>query len=168
MGTGEVNVSLCLTNVALCHEDLWRSECIIHVFLTSALVGAKWSASRSCRYTPWERAPSSRFMGGWVDTKPVLNDTDNWKFLNLLGLELQTKGGPARSQSPYRLRYRASYCKWKITPFNAALIFLKKTNWICPIWTHSFSSLSGLFPNAALQVLNKLILRRGVSRGERE
>jgi hypothetical protein len=29
----------------------------IHVFLTSALVGNEWSASRSCRFTPGERAP---------------------------------------------------------------------------------------------------------------
>jgi hypothetical protein len=33
-------------------EDVW-----IHVFLTSALVGGEWSASRPGRFTPWERAP---------------------------------------------------------------------------------------------------------------
>jgi hypothetical protein len=29
----------------------------IHVFLTLALVGAEWSASRSGRFTPGEKAP---------------------------------------------------------------------------------------------------------------
>jgi hypothetical protein len=27
-------------------------DVLIHVFLTSALVGGEWSASRSCRFTP--------------------------------------------------------------------------------------------------------------------
>jgi hypothetical protein len=29
----------------------------IHVFLTTTLVGVKWSASRSGRFTPGERVP---------------------------------------------------------------------------------------------------------------
>jgi hypothetical protein len=29
----------------------------IHIFLTSALVGGEWSASRPGRFTPVERAP---------------------------------------------------------------------------------------------------------------
>jgi hypothetical protein len=29
----------------------------IHIFLTSALVGDEWSASRPCRFTPGERVP---------------------------------------------------------------------------------------------------------------
>jgi hypothetical protein len=29
----------------------------IHVLLTSALVGGEWSASRPCRFAPWEREP---------------------------------------------------------------------------------------------------------------
>jgi hypothetical protein len=38
----------------------------IHVFLTSALVGDEWSASRLCRFTPGERALGT-LIGGWVD-----------------------------------------------------------------------------------------------------
>jgi hypothetical protein len=34
----------------------------IHVFLTSALVGGEWSASRLCRFTP-----GYQWIGGWVD-----------------------------------------------------------------------------------------------------
>jgi hypothetical protein len=32
--------------------DVWK-----HIFLTSGLVGGKWSASRSGRFTAGERAP---------------------------------------------------------------------------------------------------------------
>jgi hypothetical protein len=36
----------------------------IHVFLTSALVGGEWSASRPDRFTPRKRAPRHRFYRG--------------------------------------------------------------------------------------------------------
>jgi hypothetical protein len=29
-------------------------DVLIHIFLTSALVGGKWSTSRPGRFTPWE------------------------------------------------------------------------------------------------------------------
>jgi hypothetical protein len=34
--------------------------------LTSALDGGEWSASRSGRFTPRERAPGTHWIGGWV------------------------------------------------------------------------------------------------------
>jgi hypothetical protein len=37
-----------------------------HVFLTSALIGDKWSASRPCRFTSGERAPGTHWIGGWM------------------------------------------------------------------------------------------------------
>jgi hypothetical protein len=37
-----------------------------HVFLTSALVGGEWSASRPNRLTPGERTPGTHWIGGWV------------------------------------------------------------------------------------------------------
>jgi hypothetical protein len=37
-----------------------------HVFLTSALVGVEWSASRPGRFTPREKAPGTHWIGGWV------------------------------------------------------------------------------------------------------
>jgi hypothetical protein len=39
----------------------------MHIFLTSALAGGEWSASRPCRFTPGERAPGSDWTGGCVD-----------------------------------------------------------------------------------------------------
>jgi hypothetical protein len=44
----------------------------IHIFLTSALVGGEWSASRPCRFTPEERAPGTHWIGGWVGPRAGL------------------------------------------------------------------------------------------------
>jgi hypothetical protein len=43
-------------------------------FLTSALVGGKWSASRPDRFIPEERAPGTHWIGGWVDPRAGLDD----------------------------------------------------------------------------------------------
>jgi hypothetical protein len=48
----------------------------IHIFLTSALVGSEWSASRPCRLTPGETAPGTHFIGGWVDPTTGLDDME--------------------------------------------------------------------------------------------
>jgi hypothetical protein len=42
-------------------------------FLTSALDGGEWSASRTGRLTPRERAPGTHSIGGWVGPRAVLN-----------------------------------------------------------------------------------------------
>jgi hypothetical protein len=47
-----------------------------HVSLTSALVGGEWSASRPGRFTPGERAPSTHWIGGWVDSRAGLDDME--------------------------------------------------------------------------------------------
>jgi hypothetical protein len=52
--------------------DVW-----IQVFLISALVGGEWLASCPCRFTPGERAPGTHWIGGWVDPRAGLNDTEN-------------------------------------------------------------------------------------------
>jgi hypothetical protein len=46
----------------------------IHIFFTLALAGAQWSASRPGRFTPEERAPSTHWIGGWVEPKACLDD----------------------------------------------------------------------------------------------
>jgi hypothetical protein len=44
----------------------------VHEFLTSALVGGEWSASRSSRFNLVEKAPGTPWIGGWVGaTEPV-------------------------------------------------------------------------------------------------
>jgi hypothetical protein len=47
-----------------------------HVFLTSAVVGGEWSASRLCRFTPGVRAPGAHWVGGWVDPRDSLDDLE--------------------------------------------------------------------------------------------
>jgi hypothetical protein len=51
----------------------------IHIFLTSAEVGGEWSVSRHCCFTPWERAPITLSIGGWVEPRAGLNDTESEK-----------------------------------------------------------------------------------------
>jgi hypothetical protein len=74
-----------------------------HFYLTSALVGGEWSASR-----PGKRAHGTQWIRGWVGPRADVDDMGKWKFLPSPGLELRPLGRPARSQSPYRLRYPGS------------------------------------------------------------
>jgi hypothetical protein len=48
-------------------------EVYICVFLTSALDGGEWSASRPGRFTPRERAPRTHWIGDWVDPRADLD-----------------------------------------------------------------------------------------------
>jgi hypothetical protein len=50
----------------------WRWYSSTH-FLTSALDGDEWLASRPGRFTPGERAPGTHWIGGWVDPRAVLD-----------------------------------------------------------------------------------------------
>jgi hypothetical protein len=77
------------------------------VFLTSALVGGEWSASRFGRFTPGERTPGIHWIGGWVGRRTCLDNMEERKFLPLPGLELRPVG-PTRIQLLYRLRYPGS------------------------------------------------------------
>jgi hypothetical protein len=77
----------------------------IHVFLTSALDGGKWSASlRSC-LIPGERAPHTHWIGGWVGPRAGQGDVEERKFLTLRELKLRDLGLSARNQSLHRLAY---------------------------------------------------------------
>jgi hypothetical protein len=42
-------------------------------FLTSALDGGEWSASRPGRFTLSERAPGTHWIGSWVGPRTVLD-----------------------------------------------------------------------------------------------
>jgi hypothetical protein len=53
-----------------------------------ALGGGEWSASHPGLFTPWERAPSTHWIGGWVDPRAALNDVEKRKLSTLLGLKL--------------------------------------------------------------------------------
>jgi hypothetical protein len=74
-------------------------------FSTSALDRGELSASRPGRFIPEERAPGSRWIGGWVDPRASLDDVERRKILPLPRLELRPLCRPSRSQSLYRLSY---------------------------------------------------------------
>jgi hypothetical protein len=61
----------------------------VHIFLSWEIVGGEWSASRSGRYIPGERAPCTHRKGGWVGPRASLDNTEKRKFLTIPGLELQ-------------------------------------------------------------------------------
>jgi hypothetical protein len=99
-------------------------ECIYKstFFLTSALVGGGWSASLPCRFTPEERAPRTRWIGGWIGPRVGLDDVEKIKFLTLQELELRPLSRPARSQSLCRLR-SWTLCSF-LNPVGVSLAFL--------------------------------------------
>jgi hypothetical protein len=82
----------------------------IHVyeFLTSAIVGGEWSASRPCRFTPMERAPGTHWTGGWVGLRTSLDDMERRKILSPTGTRTPSSRPPASSHSLYRLSYLGS------------------------------------------------------------
>jgi hypothetical protein len=47
-------------------------EILLHAFLTSALDGGEWSASRPSRFSPRERASGTHYIG-WVDLRAGLD-----------------------------------------------------------------------------------------------
>jgi hypothetical protein len=51
-------------------------DVLTQVFLTSALVGGEWSASRPGRFTRREKAPGTHWIGGWVDPRAGLDDME--------------------------------------------------------------------------------------------
>jgi hypothetical protein len=78
------------------------------VFLTSALVGGEWSASRTGRFTARERGPGTHLIGDCVGPSTGLDDVERRKIFPLPRPELGPLGRPARSQSLYRLSYPGS------------------------------------------------------------
>jgi hypothetical protein len=60
----------------------------VRIFLTSALAGGEWSASRPGCFTPGESAYGTHWIGGWVDPRDGLDDVEKRKFLTVPGLEL--------------------------------------------------------------------------------
>jgi hypothetical protein len=48
-------------------------EIYLHVFLTSALDGGEWSASRPGCFTPREKARDTHCIGGWVGPRAGLD-----------------------------------------------------------------------------------------------
>jgi hypothetical protein len=77
----KVKLSLCLTNLALRHEDVWGSGCIDPHFLD---LGTSWRwvvSFAPLPLYPRERAPTTHFIGCWVDPRAGLDDMEKWKIV---------------------------------------------------------------------------------------
>jgi hypothetical protein len=70
-----------------------------HVLLALEVVGGEWSASHPGRFTHWERAPSTHWIGGWVDPRVGLDDVE--KIL----VPTVTRTPTPQSSSPLTSRY---------------------------------------------------------------
>jgi hypothetical protein len=62
-----------------------------HVFLTSALVGGEWSASRPGRFTPGEKAPGTHWIGGWERLRAGLDDMYEGNSISKLQMDTELK-----------------------------------------------------------------------------
>jgi hypothetical protein len=77
----------------------WGNGGITPPFLTTALNGGEWSASRLCRFTPGERASGTHWIGGWA---PAPGWT-LWRKQKLARPEIEPGVIQPRSPSQYRL-----------------------------------------------------------------
>jgi hypothetical protein len=63
----------CLINQAPWNEAEWGSGGMVPPFLTSAVDGGEWSASRPGGFISEETAHGARYVGGWVSTRDGLD-----------------------------------------------------------------------------------------------
>jgi hypothetical protein len=71
------------------HEDVWGSGGIVPQFLTSALDGGEWSASRPNCFTPEKRAPGNHWTGNWASLRAGLNAVEKKNSLTPAGNRAQ-------------------------------------------------------------------------------
>jgi hypothetical protein len=79
-------------------------------FLTSALDGREWSASRAGRFYPRQIALGTHWIGGWVGMKPSLDAIEKTK--KSVSCWESNPGRPAGSPSLCRLSYFIRMNQW--------------------------------------------------------
>jgi hypothetical protein len=90
------------------------SGCTAPPFLTSALDGSEWSPSRPGRFTPGKRAPSTNWLGRWVDPRAGLDAIEKNKIL------------PCRESNPGRPAQVHRYTDWVIpAPIKSFVLIIK-------------------------------------------
>jgi hypothetical protein len=100
---------LCLTNLALLHESVWRSGHIDPHFLDLG-TSCSWVVRFTLRQLyPRGKSPRYPLYRRLDSPRAGLDDVEKRKFLTLSGLELRTLGRQARSQSLCWLRYPGSF-----------------------------------------------------------
>jgi hypothetical protein len=101
-----VKLCLYLINEAPHHEDKSGSGGTAVPFLTLALDGGEWSASRPGRFTAGETEPVNHWIGGWVGPRASLDTVEYRKIP--CPCRKSNPSRPAHSPSLYRLRYPGS------------------------------------------------------------
>jgi hypothetical protein len=100
----KVKLSLCLNNLALCHEDIWRSGCIDPRFLDLG-TSCRWVVS----FTPWTLYPQGNFPRYPLDRRlggPQYRSGKRGE--EKIFDRTETRTPTPRSSSSYRLRYPGS------------------------------------------------------------
>jgi hypothetical protein len=110
------------------HDDIWGSGGITPPFLTSALEGGEWSASRPCQFTLGERAPGTHWEGDWMGPRTGLDAVEKRKtFCPCRG---SNPGRPANSLSLYRLVYPGSILLSVLSKRNGRNINIATCLWL--------------------------------------
>jgi hypothetical protein len=90
---------------------LWRGigglKVWLHVFLTSALDGGVWSASRPGSFTAREKAPGTHWIGGWVGPRAVVDTVVRRK------IPSPCRDSNPRSSSPVSTMLRRHIGEWR-------------------------------------------------------
>jgi hypothetical protein len=95
-----VKLSLYLISKKLWHEDVWGSGGTGSSFLTLALEGGEWSASRPCHSTPKERVPGIDWEGSWLGSRLGLDAVEKRQIFHYRESNSVLAD---RGLSPYRL-----------------------------------------------------------------
>lgn len=77
------------------HEDIWGWRYNSPHFLNATLDGDQRSASRSDRFTSWERPRCTHRTGGWVDHSTPCHSEEEQVFLHLPGIVARVLLRPA-------------------------------------------------------------------------
>jgi hypothetical protein len=132
----------------------------IHVFLTSAVVGGEWSASCPYRFTLVERAPYTRWTGGWVVPRADLDDMEKWKFLTLLELELRLLLSiPCPVAIPTALSWLLLIWSWS---HSNSIIFYLCISFHIKLTNISHGNCSMRFSNYCLSVTRSVLMIRKI------
>jgi hypothetical protein len=123
----------------------------IHIFLTSALGRGEWSASRTGRFTPGERAPGTHWIGGRVDPSAGPDEVDKSKFLILPG-----RTPNPRTSSPYPVTIPTALwnehgvqCNYGINCFNATEIYHYRRRYMASRRTAMCGNIAGVMTDGA-------------------
>jgi hypothetical protein len=115
-------------------------EVKFHSFLTSAIYGSEWSASRSDRFTSGTQVPGINWNGAWLCQEPPWEFLKMEIFLSPRGIKRPIHGRPTRSLAT--IKTTLSHACWQFKFLNILFIYCCFNSWNCVMKTITFSSLN--------------------------